>query len=376
MDHPMTDLPKPPRLRHAHDPRRPASRSADWGGHGADLRHLDLRPVLAGRAQGVRVFAFGQPHARRLSAEYRRSRERRAGLRLRVGPCGDLHHSGTVRTRARTSSRRTTSTAAPSACSTRCESVRQGWSSASWTPRPTGPTPKAAPARVMSHAARPSAPACRRAGRRGCSSRGRGGRSATRRSRPGPGWACVLQGGTAGRAGRAAGTAASGARPTSAAPRSPPARLPRRPVPFLHKPFPHAPRPHPFLKSISSATVCRLCLGKKQGTYVPCFFQCRPAMIRQSAEEGLTMRARGQSVLYQTSRHFCSSIWGFREELLRRWRAEVKGAQCLLRHRWSSGNAASSLLSIEHPKADRRQEVTLRSSGLLPPNPARPDSRG
>src|SRR5258707_4634886 len=48
---------EPPRLRHADDPRGPASRSLDRGGDGADLRDLDLRPRKTPRPPRLRIIA-------------------------------------------------------------------------------------------------------------------------------------------------------------------------------------------------------------------------------------------------------------------------------------------------------------------------------
>ena len=105
---------------HARDSRRPGARPHDRRGHAADLRDLDLRAVEPRRAQGLRVLPHAQPDALGARALPRGARERRAGLRLRLGHGGDRHRCSSCSTPATTSSPATTSTAAPSGCSTTC----------------------------------------------------------------------------------------------------------------------------------------------------------------------------------------------------------------------------------------------------------------
>ena len=118
---------------HPRDPRRPVARPDDRRDHAADLRHLDLRAAEPRRAQGPRLRPLAQPDALRPRALRRRPRRRRRRRSpsppawRRSRPCSSCS------TPARTSSPATTSTAAPSACSSGCASAAPGIASASST---------------------------------------------------------------------------------------------------------------------------------------------------------------------------------------------------------------------------------------------------
>ena len=94
----MTDKPPSPqplrqaegliRVRDPRHSRRAVARSDHRRGDAADLRHLHVQAVLAGRAHGLRVRAHAEPHAHGLRALHRRSGGRRARVRLRLRPGG------------------------------------------------------------------------------------------------------------------------------------------------------------------------------------------------------------------------------------------------------------------------------------------------
>ena len=113
-------------------PRRPGARPAHRRGDDADLRHLDLRAVEPRRAQGLRLRAHAQPHARRARGVRRRARRRQARLRVRLGHGGDRHRARAARFAARTSSPWTICTAAATGSSSACASALPGSRPLSW----------------------------------------------------------------------------------------------------------------------------------------------------------------------------------------------------------------------------------------------------
>ena len=124
---------EPARLRHPLHPRRPVAGPDDRRGDDADLRHLDLRAVEPGRAQGLRVLAHPQPDALRLRALHRRPRGRHARASPSPRAWRRPRRCSSCSTPAPTSSRWTTSTAARSACSSACAAARPASTSASST---------------------------------------------------------------------------------------------------------------------------------------------------------------------------------------------------------------------------------------------------
>ena len=101
-------------------PSTPArSRSGDRRGHDADLPDLDLRPGRARPAQGLRVRAHAEPDARRARGQPGRARGRQA----RPSPSRPAWRRPRVAVAAQSAitwSPATTSTAARTACSSRC----------------------------------------------------------------------------------------------------------------------------------------------------------------------------------------------------------------------------------------------------------------
>ena len=107
---------------HASRPSRSTRASArpdHRRGHDAGLPHLDLRAGRPRRAQGLRVLAHAEPHARRARGLPRGARGRDARARLRLGARRHRRAPPPARRGRPRRLRPTTSTAAPSASSTR-----------------------------------------------------------------------------------------------------------------------------------------------------------------------------------------------------------------------------------------------------------------
>ena len=91
---------EPPGLLHAHHPWRPEPRPADRRGDGADLRHLDLRPAVARRAQGVRICPQPEPDALCLRAlPWPTSKAARPAFAFASGLAAIVDGAGTARYR-------------------------------------------------------------------------------------------------------------------------------------------------------------------------------------------------------------------------------------------------------------------------------------